>query len=330
MEKKDYVGIDVSKETLDLRLHSVKQQEVVDNNIAGLKKMHRWILKQVEPGTRLFFCFEHTGLYAVPLQLYLEEMGLDYVQVSGLQVKRSLGIQRGKNDRIDAQKLAEYVYLHRDTLRPFKLKSVQVLRLKYLLSLRSRLVRQRGGFTASVKEYKAFLALGNTDALIHSQGQMIKAYDKQIVILEKEIKQVIASDEKLQEQYSLATSVKGIGMISAAYMIALTNGFTAFKTWRQFACYAGSAPFEHQSGKSVWARTRISQYANKQMKTILTNAAQSAIQYSPEIRQYYQRRIKEGKQKKVVVNIIRNKLISRVFAVINRGKPYIELAKYAA
>lgn len=329
MKKIEYVGIDVSKEKLDLRLHCVKQQEKVDNKITGIKRMHRWILKQVEPGTNLLFCFEHTGLYAVPLQLYLEEMGLDYVQVSGLHVKRSLGIQRGKNDQVDAQKLAEYAYLHRDTLKPFKLQSVQLLRLKYLLSLRSRLVRQRGGYVASEKEYKAFLALGNADALLHSQRAMIKAYDKQIVLLEEEIKQVIASDEKIQEQYTLATSVKGIGMISAAYMIALTNGFTAFKTWRQFACYAGSAPFEHQSGKSVWGKTRISQYANKQMKTILTNAAISAIQFSPELKLYYQKRVKEGKQKKVVVNIIRNKLISRVFAVINRGNPYLNLVKYA-
>jgi transposase len=330
MKKMDYVGIDVSKEKLDLRVHNVKQQAVVVNKLAGLKKMHRWILKQVEPGTKLLFCFEHTGLYAVPLQLYLEEMDLDYVQVSGLHVKRSLGIQRGKNDQVDAQKLAEYAYMHRDTLRPFKLESVQLLRLKYVLSLRSRLVRQRGGYVASAKEYKTFLALGNADALLQSQRAMIKAYDKQIILLEEEIKQLIASDEKIQEQYSLATSVKGIGMITAAYMIALTNGFTTFRTWRQFACYAGSAPFEHQSGKSIRGKTRISHYANKQMKAILTNAAISAIQFSPELKQYYQRRIKEGKQKKVVVNIIRNKLISRVFAVINRGKPYIELVKYAA
>jgi transposase len=330
MEKKDYVGIDVSKETLDLRLHSVKQQEVVDNKIAGFKKMYRWILKQVEPGTKLLFCFEHTGLYAVPLQLFLEEMGLEYVQVSGLQVKRSLGIQRGKNDRIDAQKLAEYAYLHRDTLRPYKLQSAYLIRLKYLLSLRSRLVRQRGGYAASANEYKKFLALGTADALLHSQKEMIKACDKQIVILENEIKKVIVSDQKIKDQYSLATSVKGIGMISAAYMIALTNCFTEFKTWRKFACYAGSAPFEHQSGKSIRGKTRISQYANKQMKAILTNAAKSAIQYCPELRQYYQRRISQGKGKKVVVNIIRNKLISRVFSVINRGTPYIELAKYAS
>jgi transposase len=330
MEKKDYVGIDVSKETLDLRLYSVKQQEVVDNKIAGFKKMYRWILKQVEPGTKLFFCFEHTGLYAVPLQLYLEEMGLEYVQVSGLQVKRSLGIQRGKNDRIDAQKLAEYAYLHRDTLRPYKLQSGYLIRLKYLLSLRSRLVRQRGGYTASANEYKKFLALGTSDALLHSQKEMIKACDKQIVLLENEIKKVIVSDQKIKDQYSLATSVKGIGMISAAYMIALTNCFTEFKTWRKFACYAGSAPFEHQSGKSIRGKTRISQYANKQMKAILTNAAKSAIRHCPELRHYYQTRIRQGKGKKVVVNIIRNKLISRVFSVINRGTPYIELAKYAS
>jgi transposase len=183
---------------------------------------------------------------------------------------------------------------------------------------------------ASIKDYKKCLALTNTDVMIHVQQEMIKVLDKQVVKLEKEIRGIMASDTKIRSLFNLATSVKGIGLISATYMIVLTNCFTEFKTWRKFACYAGSAPFEHQSGTRVRGKTRISHYANKQMKAILTNAAKSAIQYSPEIRLYYQKRLKEGKHKKIVVNIIRNKLISRVFAVVRRGTPYVELVKYAA
>jgi transposase len=330
MKKMDYVGIDMSKEKMDVRLYFAKRQEVFDNKSTGFRKMNNWLLKQVEEGTALLFCFEHTGMYTVPLQLYLEETNLDYIQVSGLQVKRSLGIQRGKNDCVDAKRLAEYVYLHRDKIRPQKLQSAQLIRLKYLLSLRSRLVRQRAGYMASIKEYKVFLALGNSNVMIRSQKEIIKTLTDQVEAIEKEIRAVIASDTKIQEQFGLATSVKGIGLISAAYMIVLTNCFTEFKTWRKFACYAGSAPFEHQSGKSIKGKTKISHYANKQMKAILTNAVKSAVQFSPELRQYYQKRVKEGKHKKVVVNIIRNKLISRVFAAVKRGTPYVELVKYAA
>jgi transposase len=330
MKKKDYVGIDISKEKVDIRLFESKMDGQFDNKPSGFRKMRSVIEKQVNKDTELLFCFEHTGLYAVPLQVYLEKENMAYHMVSGLQVKRSLGIQRGKNDRVDAGRLAEYAQSHREKIKPQKLQSPHLIRLKYLLSMRSRLVRQRAGFMASIKDYKKCLTLTNTDVMIHVQQEMIKVLDKQVVKLEKEIRGIMASDTKIQSLFNLATSVKGIGLISATYMIVLTNCFTEFKTWRKFACYAGSAPFEHQSGTRVRGKTRISHYANKQMKAILTNAAKSAIQYSPEIRLYYQKRLKEGKHKKIVVNIIRNKLISRVFAVVRRGTPYVELVKYAA
>lgn len=330
MKKKDYVGIDISKEEVDIRLFNSKMDGKFNNSPSGFRKMKSFIEKHVDSDTDLLFCFEHTGLYAVPLQVYLEEKNMAYHMVSGLQVKRSLGIQRGKNDQVDAKRLAEYAYLHREQIKPQKLQSPHLIRLKYLLGMRSRLVRQRAGFMATTKDYKKCLALKNTDVMICVQQDMIKVLDKQVVKLEKEIRGIISSDAKIQSLFKLATSVKGIGLISATYMIVLTNCFTVFKTWRNFACYAGSAPFEYQSGTSVRGKTRISHYANKQMKAILTNAVMSAIQYSPEIRLYYLKRLKEGKHKKVVVNIIRNKLISRVFATVRRGTPYVELVKYAA
>jgi len=330
MEKKDYVGIDISKDTVDVRLHDSKQDGKFDNKPSGFRKMMKWIEKQEGKGTALLFCFEHTGLYSVPLQVFLDKENLEYAMVSGLHVKRSLGIQRGKNDRVDAKRLAEYAYLHREELKPKKLQSPHLIRLKHLLSMRARLVRERAGYLGSVKEYKKYLALSNKDVMISVQQEITKALDKQILILEKEIVAVIDSDPMIRQQLTLASSIKGIGLISAAYMIVLTNCFTEFRTWRKFACYSGTAPFEHQSGTSIMGRTRISHYANKQMKTILTNAVKSAVMYNPELRRYYQKRIKEGKNKKVVVNIVRNKLISRVFAVVKRGSPYVEIQKYAA
>lgn len=330
MKKREFVGIDLSKQKIDVRLQLARQENVFDNKLSGFKKMLKWIAKSQAQDTSLFFCFEHTGMYAFPLLMFLEKEELEYVQVSGLQVKKSLGIQRGKNDRIDAKRLAEYAYLHREQLRPHKIQSDCLPKLKSLLALRSRIVRQRAGYKASVKEYKSYLALKETDLIIHSQKRIIIALTLQIEAIEKEIKQLIASDEKILKQFQLATSVKGMGLICASYMIVLTNCFTDFKTWRKFACYAGSAPFEHQSGTSIKGKTKISHYANKQMKTLLTNAVKSAIRHDKELGLYYKKRIAEGKHKKVAVNIIRNKLISRVFATVRRGTPYVDLVKYAA
>lgn len=330
MKKKEFLGIDVSKVKVDVCIYSTKQQSVFENKGKGFKKMLVWLKRNQVKVDDLIICFEHTGMYSIPLQIFCEDQAINYVQVSGLQVKRSLGLQRGKNDKVDSFRLAEYTYLHRDNLRLTKLESKHVLRLKQLLSYRSRLVRQRAGYKSSIKEYKVYLSLNNTDVLIKSQQKMINVLSTQVQEIESEITDLINQDQKIKQQHQLATSVSGIGTISAAYIIAYTNCFKDFKAWRKFACYVGSAPFEHNSGSSIHGKTRISQYANKSIKAILTNAAKAAISHNPEIRHYYKRKIKEGKHKKVVVNNVRNKLISRVFATVKRGTPCIELAQFAA
>ena len=169
-----------------------------------------------------------------------------------------------------------------------------------------------------------------SDPLIQSQQKLIHTYSKQIQKIEDEITRVIDQDPLIKQQYQLATSVVGIGAITASYMIVYTNCFKDFKNSRKFACYAGSAPFEHTSGSSIHGKTRISNYANKLIKTLLTNAALTAIKHDAQIKQYYQRKVNEGKSKKLVINNVRNKLIGRVFATINRGTPYVKLNKFAA
>jgi len=329
MEKKEFLGIDVSKQEVDCYLYGLKKHSKFANTKSGFKKMKIWMEKHLGDLQDLLICFEHTGIYAVPLQLFCEKEGIAYAQVSGLEVKRSLGIQRGKNDRVDATRLSEYAYLHRGKLKLTSLETEQLLQLKYLLSFRSRLVRQRAGYRATIKDYQRFLSLKKGDLLIKSQQQMIDVLTKQIKALEKELEGLLKEEEQINKQHQLATSVKGIGTIIAAHMIVNTNCFKDYTKWRKFACYAGSAPFEHSSGSSIHGKTRISHYANKTIKALLTNAAMSAIRHDPEIRRYYQKKIQEGKLKKIVVNNVRNKLISRVFATVNRGTPFIKLAGYA-
>ena len=77
-------------------------------------------------------------------------------------------------------------------------------------------------------------------------------------------------------------------------------------------------------------KNRISHLANKTVKSVLCNIANVAIKHNPELKAYYQKRLKEGKSVLSTQNIIRNKLISRIFAVVNRGTPYVDLLKYAS
>ena len=113
-------------------------------------------------------------------------------------------------------------------------------------------------------------------------------------------------------------------------MLVHTHTFTAFKDARQFACYCGIAPFEYASGTSIKGKTKVSHLANKKLKSLLNMAALNAVRFDSELKAYYERRVKEGKNKMCVLNIIRNKLVSRVFAVVKRGTPYVDVLKWAA
>lgn len=325
------IGIDVSKETLDIRDHVHQQVKKVRNNAAGFNELLLWSRKQNPDQSAVLFCFEHTGMYSLPLAVYLSEHQQPYAMVPGLEIKRSMGISRGKNDPADAQAIARYAYLRREEIKAYQLPSKQLLELKSLLSLRERMTSQRAGYLASKKEMTSFLKIVKmSSVLFDAQEQMIKELDKQILKIENQIDEIINNDEQLKKTFNLLTSVKGVGLVVGATMIVYTNCFTAFDDWRKFACYSGIAPFEYQSGTSLKGKTKVSEMANKKIKTLLSNAACTSIQHNPEMKIYYERRIMEGKSKMSTQNIIRNKIVSRMFAVVKRGSPYVDTFKYAA
>jgi transposase len=115
-----------------------------------------------------------------------------------------------------------------------------------------------------------------------------------------------------------------VAMITAVALIIHTNNFEAFKTSRQLACYCGVVPFERTSGTSMNKGKHISHLANKEIKALLTQCARRAVQYDKEIAVYYTRKIAEGKKDRIVINNVRNKLIQRIFAVVNNKIPYRE------
>ena len=133
----------------------------------------------------------------------------------------------------------------------------------------------------------------------------------------------------MDRNYSLVTSVRGVGKILGWYLIAFTDNFTSFPDARSFACFAGTAPFANSSGL-IRGRSKVHPYANKQIKSLLNMAAMSAIQIKGEYREYYNKRLVIGKNKMSTVNIIRNKILFRAFAVVKRGTPYVDLYRFAA
>jgi transposase len=95
---KEFVGIDVSKLTLDVHLHEKNLHCVFNNDSKGHLSMFSWIRKHCKKNEELRFCFEHTGIYSLELAVFLKKHDQVIYIVSGLAIKRSMGLKRGKSD----------------------------------------------------------------------------------------------------------------------------------------------------------------------------------------------------------------------------------------
>jgi len=322
MQQKLIVGVDVSKATLDCCFKPSGVILQVNNDVKGFKK---WLLELkllCKSPEAVLVIMEHTGQYSIRFERFLRSKAISYCKVPAIQIKRSLGMIRGKTDKVDAVRIADYGWLRRDSLLADPLLQEDIEELRMLLSLRQKLVKDRSGYIQRLKEMKAAGNCQACDCQVSIQQQLIAYFNKQVAVLEARIKSLIDSSKELADNCRLLRSIKGVGWIVAAYMIGCTDNFNRFRCARKFNCYAGLAPFKHESGSSIKARARISHLANKTAKTLLNLAAFCAIRCDPGMNQYYHRRIAEGKQKMQCLNIIRSKIVARIFAVIKRQTPY--------
>ena len=331
MKFKEFIGIDISKLSFDVRNHSSQQKSVFNNNTAGYTELMNWVNKNVcYKKEEILFAMEHTGIYSLPICIFLSENQSNFVLLPGLEIKRSLGIQRGKNDNIDSRRIADYAYQKRDKIAPTQLPCKNILKIRRLLSIRDRLVKHRKGFLKDKGENKKFLKKSENKILFEVVEKSICDINKQIKKVEKEIDNIVKSDELINKQFNLIISIKGVGKQTALFVITYTNCFTRFDNWRKFASYSGTAPFPYSSGTSIHGRAKVSNLANKKIKVLLNMCARSAIEFNPEMKSYFQKRRAEGKNGMSTMNIIRNKLLARIFAVIQRGTPYVDTHKFAA
>jgi transposase len=329
MQNKVIIGTDVSKLSLDNAIKTAQANCRVANTSKGFKQWLAWALNF---GTKeeLHVVMEHTGYYSYQFELFLQSHKIVYTKVHALEIKRSAGLVRGKNDKTDAMMISVYGWLRREHLKAEKIAAAVITELKDFISLRDKLVRDRSGYKSRIKEQSATRKYAKSHLQIRIQIRQIKELTEDIKQVEKAMKQLIKQYAELQKNYDLLISIKGIGFVIAAYMLAYTENFTKFTDSSKFNCYAGLVPFEHSSGTSIRGKSRVSHFANKKAKRLLNLAASVAIQHNAELKQYYQRRVAEGKSKIGTLNIIRKKLVDRMFAIIKRQTPYQENLNIAA
>jgi transposase len=193
-----------------------------------------------------------------------------------------------------------------------------------MMTARSRLLAQKN----SIKVYLGEMKLSNrkeTQLIIEQAHKAaLEGIRTSLKEVEKQITQMIQQDAAIEKNYELLRSVPGIGHLTAVYIICCTNNFICKITGKQLASYAGVAPFGNTSGSSIKGRDKVHKMANKDLKKLLHMGAISAITHYPEFRDYYERKVKEGKHEQSVINALRSKIALRAVAVINNHKEYVD------
>jgi len=323
MKIEEIVGIDISKQTFDAFIESKELHSTFENTPGKFEDFKKWLEKNIGKDlSGVIIVMEHTGHYSYQLEQYLHAQELVFSKVGGLEIKRSLGLARGKSDKIDAKRIAEYGADKKKKLKVTAEEDKVAFKLKNLISLRDKLVRDKAGYQARMKEQQTCLGCADDDPLLKIQASIISSLEERVKELEEMIQQLIRSNEPTSKNYDLLTSIKGVGPVLATYTIAYTGNFTRFKNPRQFACFVGIAPFPYKSGTSVKGKTKVSPLANKKIKSILYLSASSAAQYNGELKAYYKRRLAEGKTEMSTLNVIRNKIVARMFAVVRKQNKY--------
>ena len=321
-----YIGIDVSKLTLDVSCLShtgTHHYHQFENSNAGLRRFNRWLLqREAFTYAAALFCMEHTGIYTRLLVEFLLLQSARVWMESALHLKRSIGMVRGKNDKVDSYRIARYALVNSDQAKLVSPSHATLRLLGDLLASRTRISKAIQSINVSVGELQRIDKIAGNELAKLSKAAL-EGLRKSKAAIERRMQELIHSDAELKQIFVLATSVKGVGQILATELLIYTHKFTRMTNAKQLACYCGVAPFTHTSGTSIRGKTRTSHFANMSLKRTLHLAAMSSTQYVPDLKIYYQRRVAEGKPKMCVINAIRNKLLQRVLAVVGRGTPYV-------
>jgi transposase len=304
-----FVGIDVSKDRLDVAALPAGRNWHVANAQAGLKRL---VLELMELQPELV-ALEASGGYELAVAQALNAAGLRVSVVNPRQVRdfaRGTG-KLAKTDRLDALVLARFAEVVRPEPRPLAHQATRQLQA---------LVLRRTQLVELLDREKHHLA--NAEACIQED---IRASIAQLkarkAVIERQIAQLIRADEDWQQRHSIITSVKGAGDGLAQTLIAGVPELGDLGG-KQVSLLVGTAPLNRDSGRmkgkrTVWGgRTKV--------RAVLYMAALVASRYNPVIRAFYQRLLARGKAKKLALVACMRKLIVILNAMVRDMTPWRE------
>ena len=322
-----FIGVDVSKKKLDFCVlfeGKVLREEQVSNHQQAVARLIGELKNDLEMDNEQFLiCAEHTGQYTFPLVCACKSVACRLWLENPAQIKYSSGMQRGKNDRVDAKRIAIYAARFGDKVRYYDRPTEQIERLAQLERERNLYTCHLATYKAQLKDQKDFMP----EDIYQKKARRLEGVMNELLfaidVITAEMEEIIHTTEVLDRQMELLMSIDGVGKVVALNMIIETEAFTRFDDPRKFCCHAGVAPFAYTSGSSQHSKNKVSHRANKNIKKLLHMAAVSVThKRDGELKNYYLRKVEEGKNKMLVINALRAKIVARMFAVIRRNEFY--------
>lgn len=309
----NFVGIDMSKDSFHAAF-DVERVEVFENTDNGIKKfIHRMVSLKFElSDTKIGV--ESTGAYHLLFAETLRKEAWNLSVINPMQTNRlsKMSLRKVKNDRVDAITIRKAITLGYGNLYT---DTQDILRLKILVQQRLGLKRMQ----AECKQRR------------HAHSFKARAIEEPVpdcfqsveVGLEKEIKELerqIASMETKTQ--NLLQSIPGIGALSAASLVAYIGDIQRFASPEKLTAYIGLDCRVHESGTSIHGKGYITKRGNKYLRSTLYNAAFVARQYIPELKEFFEKKLQEGKHYSVALCAVERKLVHLIYAVWKRGTPF--------
>lgn len=305
-----YCGIDVSCDTLDVCYQTadgILQHCRITNDEKGFRQLFK------QTGIAYHFVMEATGVYHISFMFFLYEHNCSYSVVNALQIKRyiQMHLERNKTDKKDAKRICEYGIERKPDAS--QMPAPLYFECKTLNNAIKKITTEITAFTNQVHSLQKLPVISS--AVIKTYTKLVKELKLQQKLLEKELeKKLLQWQPELVKKVS---SVMSIGKRATAELIIYTQGFKGMKNYRQLISYAGLSPREFSSGSSIRARARICKQGGKTLRNILYMCSLNAIKTNHACKQLYERLVAKGKNKKLALIAVCNKLLKQVFAVVN-------------
>jgi transposase len=303
-----YVGIDVSKDQLDVHIHPAGEAFSVSRNQAGLEEL----IERLKAHALKAVAVEASGGFEAIAIASLVAVGLPVIRVNPAQVRafaNALG-KRAKTDPIDAAVIARFAEATKPEIR--SLPSEETLALADLMARRRQIVQM---ITA-----ERLRAMRSTNARLQkSIARLLKALQRELDNLDDDIDTSVRGSPIWRENEDLLSSVPGVGKVIARTLLAELPELGSLDR-RQIAALVGLAPFTRQSGK--WRGKSFIGGGRTSCRTVLFIGALVAAKHNPDLRAFRQRLIDAGKPKMVAAIAVARKLLTILNAIIRDKSPW--------